>query len=270
MSLSPSSRSSLVDFLHELADAADKETMSHFRRPVQVDNKLEGGFDPVTVADRDAEKAIRALINAHYPEHGIIGEEFGREHDTAEHTWVLDPVDGTRAFITGIPLWGSLIGLMANARPVLGMLSQPYTGERFWGTGAEAWHSGPLGSSTLKTRSCTAIPDAIMMTTAPQLFSEEEQPTYDAIEREAKHVRYGTDCYGYAMVASGRCDAVVESGLQIYDIMPLIPIIEGAGGVVTNWQGGDATQGGRIVACGDPRLHEALLKKLSRVPDASS
>ncbi|MDX5594700.1 histidinol-phosphatase [Pseudovibrio sp. SPO723] len=256
----------LTEFLHQLADAADKETLKHFRSAYEVDNKLEGGFDPVTIADKAAEEAIRALIAAHYPDHGIIGEEHGRVQDTAENVWVLDPVDGTRAFITGIPLWGSLIGLRTNGEPTLGMLSQPYNAERYWGTGEASWYRGPLGSRTLSTRACEDISSAIMMTTTPALFTTTERPYFDAIEEEARLIRYGTDCYGYAMVAAGQCDAVIESGLQIYDILPLIPIIEGAGGVVTNWTGGKASEGGRVLASGDPRLHDKLLKRLSDVP----
>ncbi|MTI16535.1 histidinol-phosphatase [Rhodobacteraceae bacterium RKSG542] len=254
-----------IEFLHELADAADNETMKHFRSGFSVDNKLEQGFDPVTVADRDAELAIRALINERYPDHGIIGEEHGRMNEDSENVWVLDPVDGTRAFITGIPLWGSLIGLRHKGKAQLGMLSQPYGRERYWGDTQTAWYKGPVGERQLKVRSCSDLSQAIMLTTTPTLFTESERPAYDNIERQVRLARYGTDCYGYAMVAAGCADCVIESGLQIYDIHALIPILEGAGALVTNWTGGNCENGGRVVVSGDPRLHDQLLKELSQV-----
>ncbi|WP_068086994.1 histidinol-phosphatase [Polycladidibacter stylochi] len=251
-----------VQFLHLLADAADKKTLEHFRSLDTVENKLDQGFDPVTVADKSAEKAIRELIQGKYPDHGIIGEEYGTENEDSDYQWILDPVDGTRAFITGIPTWGTLIGLRHKQEASLGMLSQPYNGERFWGNGSSAHYKGPLGERRLKTRRCSRLEDAIMCTTSPKLFTLEETPLYEAVENKARLARYGTDCYAYAMLAAGLCDIVIESGLQTYDIFPLIAIIEGAGGTVTNWQGGSAHDGGQILATGDPQLHEYLLKML--------
>ncbi|WP_310618830.1 histidinol-phosphatase [Flexibacterium corallicola] len=251
------------DFVHKLADAADVETLKHFRSGFAVENKLSAGFDPVTVADKSAEKAIRAVIEKHYPEHGIIGEEYGRQNERADHQWVLDPIDGTRSYISGTPLWGTLIGLSVDGAASLGMLSQPYIRERYWGDRTSAYYRGPIGDRQLKTRNCTGLEEAIIMTTDPSLFEEQERPLYDTIENRARLARYSADCYGYAMVAAGCCDCVIESGLNTYDILPLIPIVEGAGGAITDWAGAPAENGGQILACGDKRLHEQLLRILA-------
>lgn len=251
-----------ADFLNQLADAASKEIMLHFRSAHHVENKVASGFDPVTIADRAGETAIRRLINSHYPEHGILGEEHGSEKLDAEHVWVLDPIDGTRAFITGLPTWGTLIGLRTNGIPSLGLMAQPYIDERYVGDGNCAWYRGPIGERPLKTRPCNALEAAMLFTTTPGLFTQTERGVFDAIEAETRLSRYGTDCYGYCMVAAGMADLVIETGLQAYDIVALVPIIEGAGGVVTTWSGGSPSEGGQIVASGDPRLHEQILKRL--------
>lgn len=256
----------LFAFTDRLADAAADVVLHHFRDAMQVDNKLETGFDPVTIADRGAEQAMRALITAEYPEHGIIGEEFGPIQTDAEYVWVLDPIDGTRSFITGVPLWGTLIGLTRNGRPHTGMMAQPYIGERFIGDGSRAWYKGPKGDRDLKTRACAQISDAVVFTTTPALFNKDERACYDSIEERARLARYGTDCYGYCMVAAGQADLVIEAGLQSYDIVALAPIVEGAGGAVTTWTGGSIMDGGRIVASGDKRLHDIVLRELSQCP----
>lgn len=251
-------------FLDRLADASTKAIMPHFRQAFAIDNKLDQGFDPVTIADRDGETAMRTLINSTYPDHGILGEEHGPENLSADHVWVLDPVDGTRAFITGLPTWGTLIGLRSGSVPSLGMMVQPYVNERFAGDGKTAWYRGPLGDKTLTTRPCSRLEDATLFTTTPALFSEKERSAYDKVEATARLARYGTDCYAYCMVAAGHGDAVIESGLQAYDIVALVPIVEGAGGVVTTWTGGSPADGGQILASGDPRLHDLLLSELAK------
>ena len=260
----------LIAFADRLADAAADIVLRHFRTAMDVDNKLagglSGGFDPVTVADRGAEQAMRALITAEYPDHGIIGEEFGSVQTDAEYVWVLDPIDGTRSFITGIPLWGTLIGLTRDGRPHAGMMAQPYIGERFTGDGERAWYRGPLGARDLKTRACAQLSDAVLITTTPALFDGVERPYYDRIEKRARLTRYGTDCYGYCMVAAGQVDLVIEAGLQGYDIVALAPIVEGAGGAITTWTGGSIMDGGRIVASGDKRLHDIVLRDLAQCP----
>jgi myo-inositol-1(or 4)-monophosphatase len=253
----------LAAFLDRLANAASDSIMPHFRAPTTVENKLHGGFDPVTVADRDGEAAMRQLIAATYPDHGVIGEEYGPEREDAEFVWVLDPIDGTRSFISGLPIWGTLIGLLKGGKPVLGMMAQPFTGERFAGDGTRAWYSGPGGSRNLATRRCSALADAALFTTTPALFNDDDRTAYDRIESAVRYARYGTDCYAYCMVAAGHADIVIETELKAYDIVALIPIIEGAGGSVSDWSGGPAAGGGRVLASGDRRLHETVLELLS-------
>ncbi len=254
----------LVAFLDEMADVSGRAILPYFRQRLDVENKLgDGAFDPVTVADRAAEAAMRRLIAERHPDHGILGEEYGREREDAEHVWVLDPIDGTRAFISGLPVWGTLIGLKHDGRPVLGTMHQPFTRERFTGDGRRSWYRGPDGVKALKSRPCRSLESAVLFTTTPALFSTEDRAAYDRVESRVRLARYGVDCYAYCMVASGFVDVVIEAGLQPYDIVALIPVIEGAGGVVTSWDGGSAVDGGRIVASGDPRLHEIVLKRLA-------
>ena len=252
----------LPAFLDRLATVAADAIMPHFRMAARVENKATARFDPVTAADRNAEQAMRALINATYPTHGIVGEEFGNEDEGAEFVWVLDPIDGTRSFITGLPVWGTLIGLKRDGEPILGMMAQPFTGERFAGDGKRAWYTGPGGGRTLQARPCASLAEASLFTTTPAMFRGAERAAYDRVEAAVRMPRYGCDCYAYCMVASGNADVVVETGLQPFDIVALIPIIEGAGGRVTNWENGPATAGGRVIASGDPRVHQAVLAML--------
>lgn len=250
-------------FLDVLADAASAAILPLFRTRLSIEDKGGAGFDPVTLADRNAEAAMRKLIGEHYPGHGIVGEEYGRERDEAEFVWVLDPIDGTRSFIAGLPLWGVLIGLLRDGKPILGMMAQPFTGERFAGDGSRAWLTNGSGRQPLQTRPCETLSVAALLTTSPFLFAGADRDAYMGIERDVRLARYGTDCYGYCMVAAGHADLVIESGLKPYDIDALIPIIEGSGGRVTTWDGGPAAGGGRIVASGDPRLHEIVLERLN-------
>lgn len=249
-------------FFDQLADAASAAIMPHFRTDLAVENKLKGAFDPVTVADKAGEVAMRELIGATYPDHGILGEEFGNTGLDRDYVWVLDPVDGTRSFIAGIPLWGTLIGLRAGGRAAQGMMAQPFTGERFYGDGTTAIYSGPGGERPLRVRRCADISEATLFTTSLKPFSDANREAYLSVERRARLTRYSADCYAYCMVAAGQVDVVIEAGLQPYDITALIPVIEGAGGIVTSWTGGSAFDGGSVVASGDPRLHEQVLKLL--------
>ena len=253
----------LYPFLDGLATAASDSIMPHFRAKLAVENKASGRFDPVTVADRDAEAAMRRLIGATYPDHGVVGEEYGPDRPDAEFVWVLDPIDGTRSFIMGMPIWGVLIGLLHEGKPVLGMMAQPFTGERFAGDGRRAWYSGPSGAAALSARPCAGLAEATLFTTTPFLFKGTDRDAYDRVERAVRLARYGSDCYGYCMVAAGQADVVVECGLQNYDVVALIPIVEGAGGRFTDWDGGSAAEGGRVVATGDRRLHERVLERLA-------
>ena len=256
-------REGLKAFLDRLADVACDSIMPHFRAGAPVEDKGVSRFDPVTAADRAAEEAMRRLIGETFPHHGVIGEEFGNEREDAEFVWVIDPIDGTRAFITGLPVWGTLIGLTHHRQPVLGMMVQSFTGERFAGDGRSAWYRGPGRAHALSTRPCAALADAALFTTTPAMFSGPDQEAYRRVEAAARLTRYGCDCYAYCMVAAGHADVVVEAGLQPYDIVALIPIVAGAGGHVTNWRGGSAVDGGRIVATGDRRLHDQVLARLA-------
>jgi histidinol phosphatase-like enzyme (inositol monophosphatase family) len=256
-------------FLEKLADAASAAILPFFRTSIGAEDKSRGGvFDPVTEADRAAEVAMRRLIQATFPNHGLIGEEFGNDRPEAEYVWVLDPIDGTKSFISGVPTWGTLIGLLHNGRPIYGMMVQPYTRERFSGNCCSAKWRGPdlnhvLAERKLHTRACATLASATLMTTSPLLYTPEKLLAFRRVEAGVRLSRYGCDCYALAMLAAGHVDCVIEAGVQTYDIAPLIPIVEGAGGVVTSWSGGDATHGGDIVASGDQALHEAVLKLLA-------
>ena len=252
-------------FVHELATASGRAILPFFRTMLATEDKSAGGaFDPVTEADKAAEVAMRRMITAAFPEHGIVGEEFGSERSEADLVWVLDPIDGTRAFVAGLPMWGTLIGLMRGGRAVYGLMHQPFIGERFFGDGGASHYRGPHGARQLRTRRCDVIATATLSTTSPGLFAGADRDAYARVEAEARLTRYGCDCYAYCMLAAGHIDLVVEAGLKAYDIVGLIPIIEGAGGVVTTWDGEPAERGGRIVAAGDPRLHAAALERLNR------
>ncbi len=254
-----------VDFMDELADAAAKVTLKYFRKPLEVINKgpkLGTDFDPVTIADQNTEKMILKLMSSRFPTHNIMGEEQSDEtNNDSIYTWVIDPIDGTRAFITGIPTWGTLVAMHDGEKPVIGMLDQPYLNERFIGTPSGSFLNGKI----IKCRPCSDISVATLSTTDPQrLFATNDEKTaFDQVAAKAKLVRNGFDCYAYAMIATGFIDVVIESGLEPYDIQALIPIIEGAGGIVSNWQGEHAHQGGQILACGDKRLHKQVIEILN-------
>lgn len=250
-------------FLKHLARLAAAETLPRFRAEAAVTDKGVGRFDPVTEADREAERAIRAAIESAYPDHGIVGEEFGAKNAGAEHVWVIDPVDGTRAFISGVPVWGTLIGLTRGGRAVAGVMAQPFTGEIYFTDGDSARYEGPGGARRLATRDTVSLSDAILFTTTPALFTGAAKAAYERLEGAVRLARYGTDCYGYMMVASGQADLVCEVGLQSYDVVALIPIIEMAGGVITDWSGGRAENGGSILASANKRLHESALALLN-------
>lgn len=248
-------------FAHRLADAAAEATLPLFQSPHTVTDKGAAGFDPVTEADRGAEAAMRRLIEAEYPGHGILGEELGETGGDGGWRWVLDPVDGTRSFIAGIPLWTTIIGLEHEGAPVYGMVDQPYVGDRFWGHAEASFRRNRFGlQDALRVRGCPRLAEATLMTTTPAMMPDEASlRRYRAVEQRARLVRYSADAYGYMALSSGRVDVVVEAGLQAYDVVGLIPVIEGAGGIVTSWTGGSAAGGGAIVASGDPALHEDVL-----------
>ncbi len=259
-SLSGVSVETLKSFACELADAAAEVTLKYFRQKVDIDNKLgDSGFDPVTEADQGAERAIRALIDERFPDHSIHGEEYGIKKTDSPFEWVLDPVDGTRAFISGLPTWGTLIALKHEGVPVIGVLDQPYIKERYLG-----WTEGAtLNGEAISTRSCASLSDATISTTDPDLFKDDERTCFNAILNQSKLIRYGMDCYAYGIVAAGFMDLVIESGLKPYDMMALIPIVRGAGGSATNWQGQAPGDCGKLLVVGDKGLLKDALHTIN-------
>jgi myo-inositol-1(or 4)-monophosphatase len=255
----------LLELAHELARLSAATILPYFRTGIAADNKLgETGFDPVTAADRAAEEVIRAEIARRYPGHAILGEELGASGEGSAHTWVIDPIDGTRSFMMGLTTWGTLIGLERKGMPLLGLVNQPFTGERFWAERKTAHYDGPGGSRRLQTRPCTRLGHAIASATSPSLFSPGfEAERFAEISSLTRMFRYGGDCIAYCLLAMGQIDLVVEAGLKPYDIAALVPVIERAGGIVTTWDGGPAHRGGRIVAAGDRRVHAEALKVLA-------
>lgn len=256
----------LSSFLDRLCVVAATRTLPLFRSRLDIANKQQGGFDPVTEADRQAELAIRSLIEENYPNHGIVGEEFGQLRSDAPFQWIIDPIDGTRAFITGLPVWGTLIGLYEQGVPIAGVMDQPFTRERYVATGGGSVLSVSGGSPVaLQTRETESLEDALLMTTSPNLFEGIEKRQYEQVEDAVRLARYGCDCYAYCLLASGHVDLVIESGLNVYDIAALIPIVEGAGGTITNWSGGDASQGGQILAAANVALRDRAIDRLNSV-----
>ena len=253
----------LKGFLDRLATASSEVILPYFRTSLSVEDKSRGAsFDPVTAADRAAEQAMRALIRQQFPTHGIIGEEFGAERGDAEYVWYLDPIDGTKSFISGMPAWGTLIALTRFGEPVFGMMHQPFTAERFSGDGGAATYRGPAGQRELRVRACTRLSEATLFTTSPRLMSDPDRRAFGRVEDAVRLSRYGGDCYAYCMLAAGHVDLVIETDLKPHDVLPLIPIITGAGGMITTWNNASASAGGRIVAAGDPRLHAAAMEVL--------
>lgn len=263
--LSISDTHALTQFACELADESGRIILPFFRQTLVVDNKLSSGFDPVTQADRDAELAIRALIQQRHPSHGIMGEEHGYMPGPSALTWVVDPIDGTRAFMCGMAQWGTLIALNDGTRPVIGVLDQPYLQERWVGAnGITEFRRRGEPPRRLKTRRCASLAAATLSTTSPVgYFDDVEQRAFWALSNEVRLTRFGGDCYGYGLLAMGFIDIIVESALKPWDVQALIPIIENAGGVMTNWQGGACADGGQVVACGDPALHAGVLQALA-------
>lgn len=251
-------------FVDELADASGEKILPFFRTALGVEDKGGlGRFDPVTAADRAAEVAIRSLIKKNFPNHGIVGEELGNERADAEYVWVIDPIDGTRAFIIGYPIWGTLIALTRFGEAVFGMMHQPFMREKFTGDRQAAKYRGPAGERDLRVRSCAGVSDAVMLTTSPHMFDDAERERFYRVEKKVRLPRFGGDCYAYCMLAAGHADLVIEAGLKPFDVTALIPIINGAGGIITTWDGKPAEGGGRIIAAGDKRVHEEAMEILN-------
>ncbi|CAG0953366.1 myo-inositol-1(or 4)-monophosphatase [Burkholderiales bacterium] len=249
-----------LDFAYRTALAAGAVTLPHFRVPIPVIDKGVSGYDPVTAADRDAEAVLRAEIAKAYPDHGIRGEEHGFERGRSPYTWVVDPIDGTRSFITGLLHWGMLVALHDGRRVVCGLAHQPYVGETFLAVAGERsrWRRG-ADERVLATRRCPDVESAIVVCTTPDMFvTPRTQEGFARVRARAKLTRFGGDCYAYCLLAMGLIDIVIESGLEAWDVQALIPIVEGAGGTVTSWDGGNCEEGGDVLACGDPSLAPAV------------
>jgi len=248
-----------------MADASGEVIRPLFRSGIESVEKgdKEDRISPVTEADRGAERVMRELVEATFPDHGIIGEEYGLTREDAECVWVLDPIDGTDPFLAGLPAWGTLIGMQRNGYALIGMMDQPFIRERFYGSPEGAF----LGSRQIRTRPCASLAEAsLSITSLKMMATDAQRAAFDEIDNRVHHRRLGGDCYNYALLAAGCIDLVIEGELGPWDIQAHIPIIEAAGGVITNWQGEKITAGGWIVAAGDPRVHEQALKFLSEVP----
>ncbi len=263
--LSPTLQSELLAVAHALADAARPIALQYFRKGGQgIENKLAQDFDPVTVADRAIERAMREILAARRPEDGIFGEEYGQHAGTSGLVWVLDPIDGTRGFISGTPTWGVLIAVGPESGPQIGMIDQPFTGERFIGTpmGAE-WQRGDEVSA-LNVRPCATLAEATLFSTFPEVGTVEERLAFERVRDQVRLTRYGTDCYAYGLLAAGQVDLVIEASLNAYDIQGPIAVVQAAGGIVTDWTGGPAHAGGQAIAAGDARMHAAALALLQQ------
>lgn len=268
----------LVDIAMAVADAARRQTLAAFRRPLLVEDKSHGsasttdgtGFDPVTAADRAAESAMREVLRRRRPADTVRGEELADTAGTSGLSWVLDPIDGTRSFIAGMPTWGTLIAVSDASGPVLGIIDQPHIGERFVGIDLkgrrEAWLQRAGGRSPLRTRQ-RALADAVLFTSFPEVGSPSERAAFGQVKSQVRMTRYSADCYAYAMLAAGHVDLVIEAGLQPHDIHALVPIVTAAGGVATGWDGGPGHVGGRFLAAASPALHARALALLASVDD---
>lgn len=253
----------LEEFALELAHLAGSIAEAHFRRPITVENKSASAFDPVTNADRAIERVLRMAIVERYPGHGIVAEEEGTRAARSDYTWFIDPIDGTRAFMTGSPLWGTLIGLTRRDEPLFGVLAQPVLDEVFFGGPSGSWLIKTDRRERLKSRACTTLAEAVLACTHPDMFVGAAVEAFDTLAARCLLHRFGGDCYNYAMLAAGHLDLVVESQLKPYDIVPLIPILERAGCTVTDWRGRAPLGGGDVVAAATRELHAAALAVLN-------
>lgn len=254
----------IIETMRTAVAAAAGETLPRFRTAITVDNKFTVGFDPVTEADRAAERVIRAVIAARFPDHAIIGEELAAKPGSKRFEWIIDPIDGTRAFICGVPVWGTLIGFKVDGRAVAGLMAQPFTDETYLGLVGGARYSRGARETSLATSTVKELARAKMSATSPDLFtSPDVAPAWAALRQKVLHTRYGLDCTAYCLLAAGHIDLVVEADLKPVDIAPLIPIVTGAGGIVTTFDGGPAEDGGNCVAAATPELHEAAMAAIA-------
>lgn len=254
--------SALTDFALELAKAAGEAILPHFRKNAPIDVKQHESWDPVTEGDRAGERAIRALIEKHHPSHGIIGEEYGTKPGSSALTWVLDPVDGTRAFVIGLPTWATLIGLYEDGVPKLGVMCQPFVGDVFFGNPQGAWLDHRGHRQPIRVRNTAGLADAALGTTTPHLYKGDDHARFERLRRAVKLTRYGGDAYFFSLLAAGHLDIAMDAGLQSYDIAALIPIMRGAGAHVGSWSGDDISKGGNILAASSRPLYEEALSTM--------
>jgi histidinol phosphatase-like enzyme (inositol monophosphatase family) len=250
----------LITLAHRLADAARPIATHYFRTGLVVDDKSDQS--PVTIADREAESAMRALLDEHVPQHGVFGEEHGAVRTDAEYVWVLDPIDGTKAYITGLPIFGTLIALLHRGRPVLGIIDQPILQERWLGVDGQP---STLNGQPIHVRACASLDRAYMYSTAPLMFPGAAGKRHEALTERVKLFRWGGDCYAYGLLAAGHVDLVVENSLKLYDFAALVPVIQGAGGLITDWRGRpvDVQSDGSVMAAGDAQAHKAAMAVLN-------
>ena len=249
---------------HALADAARPATLQHFRsQGLDIESKNASHFDPVTAADRAAEAAIRSALARLRPDDAMLGEETGATAGTSGLSWIVDPIDGTRGYLSGTPTWGVLIALADAGGPMLGVIDQPYIGERFWGGLGEAACRGPHGLTRLATRPARSLDQAVLYTTFPEIGTPAERAAFERVRDRVRLTRYGMDCYAYALLAAGQIDLVIEAGLQVYDIAAPLAVIEAAGGVVTDWRGRPAHAGGQVIAAANRQIHSDALALLN-------
>jgi len=264
MAISIQEQADIIATVNEMADAGRPIALKYFRTNAQsVENKLADGFDPVTIADKEIELAFRQVLAKRRPNDGVLGEEFADIASKSGLTWVLDPIDGTRGFISGTPTWGMLIGLYDGAEVLYGMIDQPYIQERFVGGfgGASLTHGDRVDA--LSVRPCATLDQAVLFTTMPDIGNADEITAFDRVSAQCKLTRFGMDCYAYALLAAGQIDLVIEAALNPYDIQGPLAVVQGAGGIVTNWQGGSAAMGGQVIAASDPRVHAAAMEILN-------
>lgn len=262
VSVSDADRSDYMEFAAHCAQQAGQMALPYFRSELSVENKLaDGNFDPVTEADKAVEQRIRELLRATYPEHGVFGEEFGFEQGNGL-TWVIDPIDGTRAFMSGFLHWGVLLALFDGETPIVGAMYQPYVNELFLGDGSGSWLQHANKRTPLRTSTCAELGNAVMGTTGVDWFPEKERKGFEALRQQVKLARIGGDCYIHALVALGSVDIGTDALLQAYDIQALMPIVRGAGGVVTDYEGGDVSLGGTVLCCANEALHKVALREI--------
>jgi myo-inositol-1(or 4)-monophosphatase len=257
--MKPEELQSLTDFALQLSKAAAREILPHFRKNASVDIKESAHWDPVTEGDRAGERAIRHLIEKHHPTHGIIGEEYGSKTGSSGLTWILDPVDGTRAFVIGLPTWATLIGLYADGKPLLGVMCQPFVGDTFYGHAGGAWLDHRGDTQAIRTQPGSSLKDALIGTTAPHLYKDASAGPFQKLTQAVKTTRFGLDCYSFALMAAGHMDIAMDPTLQIYDIAALIPIMQGAGATVGSWTNNDPAQGGNVLCAASQELYNEAL-----------